>query len=146
MFTRWLNSLLAGRKKDQSKEERPAHVSTAAPKVEYDSILAVMVSVNSDNAANYIAAVETELRICIDDCRLGEAALPLTMVHEQMHRLKNSIAPMGSPELFHACELLRLEAIGASGRSNLEARYKAIALAALHAVRKYKSSGVGRSS
>lgn len=143
MFTRWLKSLFAS-EKAPSTEGMPVRVSTAAPKVKPDSTLAVVVSMSSDGAVVYIAAVEKEIQACIDACRLGEATLPLALVHEQIHRLKNSIAPMGSPELLYACEQLRLEAAGATGGKVLAARYKAIAFAALHAVGQFKTSGAGR--
>lgn len=145
MFTRWFRWMFSSQR-SEAMEERPERASTAAPQVDPDSALALMISMSSDDAANYIAAVKAEIRECIEDCRLGDPALPLAHIHEQMHRLKNAIAPLGSQELLHACEQLRLDAIGAIGRPNLAARYKAIALAALHAVRRFASSNVGCSS
>lgn len=117
--------------------------SSAAPRVEQGSTLAVVVKLSPDDAAMYVASVEAEIRGCIDQCVLGDSSVPSAVIHEQVHRLKNALAPTGSPELLSACERLRIDAAFDAERSHLAQSYIAVANAALKAVTHFKTSVAG---
>jgi len=117
--------------------------SSAGPKVEQGSTLAVVVKLSPDDAATYIASVEAEIRGCIDHCGLGDSSVSSAAIHEQIHRLKNALAPTGSPELLSACERLHVDAAFDAERSRLAQSYIAVANAALKAVIHFKTSEAG---
>lgn len=143
MLIRWPRTLIDSSRKVSSRGERRVNVSSATPRVGQGSILAVVAAVSPDDAVMYIASVEAEIRDCIDNYRLSDAAVLSAFTHEQIHRLKNSIAPIGSPELLHACEQLKLDAANGTGPSRFEQSYIAVAHAALNALLRFKTSGAG---
>ncbi|MDO0860595.1 hypothetical protein VDS34_17985 [Xanthomonas campestris pv. campestris] len=109
------------------------------PKVEPGSTLDTMASLGANGAVEYAGAVVAEIDQIVSACTLANAATPVESVLEQIHGLKNALAPIGSAELLAACEQLRRDASRAD-RISLELRFKALAKAAAILVKDFQSN------
>lgn len=119
--------------------EQPAEAH-AQPRIEPGSTLDTMAALNPATAATYADAVAGEIEQAIAACTLGEPATTTAQALEQIHGLKNAIAPTGSPELLKACEQLRRDASHGEQRAALAQRFKAVANAAALLVKNYRRS------
>jgi hypothetical protein len=126
--------------------EQPAEAN-AQPRIEPGSTLDTMASLNPVSAAIYADTVAGEIRQAITACTIGNPATTTAQVLEQIHGLKNAIAPTGSTVLLKACEQLRIEASRNQHRAAVAQRYKAVASATALLLRNYRrtlsNSGIG---
>lgn len=115
------------------------HVADAnQPRVEAGSTLDTIAALNPSSAALYADAVARDLKQAIAACTIGDQATTTEQVLEQIHGLKNAIAPTGSSELLKACEQLRFDASHSKERAALAQRFKGVASAAVLLVKNYR--------
>jgi hypothetical protein len=112
--------------------------SQSQPRVEAGSTLDTIAALNPANAALYADAVERDIKQAIAACSIGDSATTTIQALEQIHGLKNAIAPTGAAELLKACEQLRLDASHSKQRAALAQRFKEVASAAVLLVKNYR--------
>lgn len=116
------------------QEGRAPHTQ---PQVEPGSTLDAMAALNPASVASYTDAVLGEIGRCIERCSIAAPGADESEILEQIHALKNALAPTGSPELLKACEQLRKDTCHGVDRVMIERRYKAVANAAAKLVRNF---------
>jgi hypothetical protein len=105
------------------------------PEVSPGSAMALMMQMNPASVRTYADAVIGDLENCMSTFRVDGASVETVL--ECIHDLKNAIATIGSVQLIDACEAMRLDASRKMPPATLEARYRAVGNAAIHAVGSY---------
>ncbi|CTP93093.1 hypothetical protein [Xanthomonas graminis] len=114
--------------------------SHAQPRVQPGSMLDLMLSINSDSVPNYVAAVLGEIERCIGTCTIQVPDTSEENILDQIHALKNALAPSGAAQLLQACERLRSEVCHGADRIVVARRYQAVANAALKLVKGFRET------
>jgi|GEM_PF-5257855 len=115
-------------------------VSCAQPKIEPGSVLDAMVALGPVKASVYLSALVEEVQNCLDRCDFTTHTSDILRVREQIHALKNVLAPTGSSELLGACDQLGRDVYAGTDPVTLERRYKAIAKAGMKLIKQFKGS------
>jgi len=136
IFAKLLKTI--GTKGDQPASERRAEAANELPRVEPGSSLDTIAALNPSTALTYADTIAGEIKQAIDVCTIGDTATNVLQMLEQIHSLKNAIAPTGSHVLLKRCEQLRLDASHSVSRSALAQDFKSVASAATLLVRNYR--------
>lgn len=123
----------------------PNDASHAQPRVQPGSMLDLMLSLNSDSVPDYVAAVLGEIERCIGTCTIQVPDTSEESILDQIHALKNALAPSGAAQLLQACERLRSDVCHGVDRIVVARRYQAVANAALKLVTGFRET-LGRST
>ena len=118
--------------------ERPSGKLFGSPRIEPGSALETIAALNPSTAITYADAVANEIKQAIAACTIEDPATTTLQLLEQIHSLKNAIAPTGSRELLKGCEQLRLDASHSVPRSVLAQDFIAVASAATLLVRNFR--------
>jgi len=119
--------------------------SHAQPRVQPGSMLDLMLSLNSDRVPEYVAAVLGEIERCIGTCTIQVPDTSEESILDQIHALKNALAPSGAAQLLQACEQLRSDVCHGVDRIVVARRYQAVANAAFKLVTGFRET-LGRST
>ncbi|CTP83212.1 hypothetical protein [Xanthomonas graminis] len=114
--------------------------SHAQPRVQPGSMLDLMLSLNSDRVPDYVAAVLGEIERCIGTCTIQVPDTSEESILDQIHALKNALAPSGAAQLLQACERLRSDVCHGVDRIVVARRYQAVANAALKLVKGFRET------
>jgi hypothetical protein len=136
IFARFLKTI--GAKGDQLAPERGAEVSYESPRIEPGSALDTIATLNPSTAITYADTIAGEIKQAINACTISDPATTALQRLEQIHSLKNAIAPTLSRLLLKRCERLRLDASHSVSRSVLAQDFKSVASAAMLLVRNYR--------
>lgn len=140
-FTKYLDRLGKTRGNALSTARQtnaPSGAKHGQPQIEPGSTLDTMVALNASAALTYLDVVANEIKQAIGANKIVDPETTTTQVLEQIHSLKNAIAPTGSRKLLKDCEQLRLDAIRCIPRAELAQGYKAVGSAAILLLRNYR--------
>jgi hypothetical protein len=127
-----------GANKGIPEVERPSGKSCGSPRIEPGSALETIAVLNPSTAITYADAVASEIKQAIATCTIEDPETTTVQLLEQIHSLKNAIAPTGSRELLKGCEQLRLDASHSVPRSVLAQDFMTVASAATLLVRNFR--------
>lgn len=136
IFAKFLKTI--GAKGNQPTPERRAEAANELPRVEPGSALDTISVLNPSTALTYADTIAGEIKQAIEDCTISDPATTALQILEQIHSLKNAIAPTGSRVLLKRCEQLRLDASHSVLRSILAQDFRSVASAATLLVRNYR--------
>ena len=94
------------------------------PAIAPDSMLWTMSAIDSPDARQYASIVLDDLRALAQGGLFPHAD---SAPHEQIHALKNAIAPTGSRVLLAACDKLRIDMTHHIDPNTLDRRFRSIA-------------------
>lgn len=138
IITRALKIIGAGG--DRPPSERRVYPVHELPRVEPGSALDTIADLNPSTALTYADVVAGEIKQAISDCTISDSATTTLQVLEQIHGLKNAIAPTGSQVLLKRCEQLRLDASHSVSRALLVQDFQSVASAATLLLRNFRRS------
>ena len=136
VFTKFLEKIGASR--DTLSDGRRMGAPSGQPRVEPGSTLDTIAALNPATALAYAETVACEIKQAIATCTISDPETTTLQILEQIHSLKNAIAPTGSRELLKDCEQLRLDSSRCIPRPALAQGFKAVASAATLLVRNYR--------
>jgi hypothetical protein len=127
-----------GARRNQIVPESREEDAYEMPRVEPGSALDTIAALNPSTAMTYVDTVAVEIRQVIDICTISDRETTALQMLEQIHSLKNAIAPTGSRVLLRRCEQLRLDASHSVSRSAVAQDFKSVASAATLLLRNYR--------
>jgi hypothetical protein len=127
-----------GASRDMPEAERRSGRLFGPPRIEPGSALETIAALNPSTAIAYADAVAGEIKKAIAACTIEDPATTTVQLLEQIHSLKNAIAPTGSRELLKGCEQLRLDASHSIPRSFLAQDFIAVASAGTLLIRNFR--------
>lgn len=107
-------------------------------RIEPGSTLDTIAALNPSKALAYADAVACDIKQAIANCTIGDEGTTNPQILEQIHNLKNAVAPTGSQDLLKCCEELRLDASRDAPRSAQAQRFMAVAGASTLLLRNYR--------
>lgn len=125
---------------DRRPPERRVYPAQELPRVEPGSALDTIADLNPSTALTYADIVVGEIKQAISACTISDSTTTTLQVLEQIHGLKNAIAPTGSQVLLKRCEQLRLDASHSVHRASLVQDFQSVASAATLLVRNFRSA------